>query len=298
MWEGFIDYLEDAIERYGLVRIAGSIGFIGALVIGLGGAASPEALGMIASISIIALLLVTCLALFVDRRHLYKRRNEMLQVLNRYGDSVVESQRADSFEILEWRESVHVHKNGDSDIQRWLVLRAGREPLKAFWHRSYMAHGGDDYSYRRRVRISVRHFSVIPAGEGQAEQRQAGVEYLVSTDWDEHSLTLFIHPVEAIAPGETANVYIALSWPGYSSGLIDRNEVAPMEWTFRRKVGQLDSDITLDKAIRVDELRLPITPHAGCPQPEVTVQPSGTRVVFRLTAPPVDTCVGYRLQLR
>ena len=131
IWDSFIEFLEDVIRRFGLVKLLIALAAFAGALLGLGFVVSPETLIRIALLFIIALLLLTCLALIIDRHRLRSTISDGTEVLNRYGDEIVARQTADSFDIKEWQDEQYIDKNGDTTIYRRFTLVVGNEPLGA-----------------------------------------------------------------------------------------------------------------------------------------------------------------------
>lgn len=286
MWESFADWLEQLVRRYGLVRILGVLGGIAAILAAVGVSASEATVLGVAVIVLIAILLVTVMAQYIDRVKLYSDRRLAADVLDRYAVELRDRQNEHSFETMIWREIQVVSENGDTVIERWLTLRVGSEPLQTLWQRCYQENSrGADFGYQRKVRVEARSFE---------ETGELGVQLPITQTWEGHSIRLFVHFFEAQAPGSEVRIWLRLRWPGYMAEFAKRGAVVPIEWTTRRITGHLA--LRLELPVRMAGARVAATPYAGCPQPTQDRVGDSHVVTFNMPGPPVDRLVGFRIE--
>ncbi len=287
MWQFFVDFLEGLITKFGLLRIVMTIGVGDSALLGIGVAFDQHALTIVAVVTVTALLLLTCVAQSIDRRRLYRQRAQTRQVLNSYGAQIVAAQGPDSFDILNWEESIVIAENGDAEIVRWFTLEVGSMPLRAFWHRCYMASDSGDYSYRSRVKMEVRDFS---------EKGVLGVRHLTSYGWEEHSLRIYIHLLQSLDPGTPVRIWLKITWPGYYKNFLEGKHGSVLEWTFRRRICHLSSTTTFTSKLGLTK-DLPISLHPGTPTPEFSGGGPRQDLALKFTYenPPVDTRIGFVL---
>ena len=291
IWESFIEFLEDVIRRFGLVKLLIALAAFAGALLGLGFVVSPETLIRIALLFIIALLLLTCLALIIDRHRLRSTISDGTEVLNRYGDEIVARQTADSFDIKEWRDEQYIDKNGDTTICRRFTLVVGNEPLETFWHTIYMSPERTDVKYRKKLTIEAKKFD--------PPTLQPGVNYLYSSRWEQHALRLFVHLDRAYQPGQEVYVYLEVFWPQFCKKLLENRQGDNAEWMFRRNAEKLHVIMSFDKGLRIREnfAIQPLLP--SCPACRLTQTrlPGGTiKIEFEYDNPPRDTLVGFTVQ--
>jgi hypothetical protein len=290
MWDSIIEFLEDLIRQHGLMKIATALGGVAGIFAALGFVTDQELLMRAASIFLISLLLLICLALTLDRRHLYRNLAESAEVLDRYGDDIVGRQNENSFEMKEWQEEQFIGKNGDTKMYRWFTLIVGNEPLQTFWHKAEMVTRRSDFKYRKKFRIEARIFD---------QNKQVGVRLPVTHTWDSHVVRVFVHLDRVYQPGEEVRVRIRFDWPEYTKELIDRKMVDPTEWMFRRKIGRLLVTMIFENEVRIRQ-DFTITTRPNCPKP---IQKSlgrgrGHQIEFSYDQPPMNTIIGFSIERR
>lgn len=286
-WESFIEYLEDLVRRYGLVKILIGLATLAGALLGLGIVVNGETLIRFSGGLIIIVLLFTCLALIIDRRRLYRDNADTVEVLDRYGREIKARLTPEAFSIKEWREEQHLSKGGDTTLCRWFTLVVGPQPVQTFWHRVSMTTPRTDFKYKRKLKVEARTFD---------ENLQIGVRMPTTEMWEQHVVTLFIHLDRAYQPGETVRVFLNIFWPQFNKELIDRNLVDPTEWEFHREVGRFQFMMSFDKSVRIRR-NLTITPFPSTPAPTQTRGADDClRIEFAYDNPPTRTPVGFRVE--
>ncbi|OBL00874.1 hypothetical protein A5646_20510 [Mycobacterium sp. 1245499.0] len=291
IWESFVEFLEDLIRRFGLIKlIFGFTGFASALIgLALGFHLSSEVKIGLAGVFVIVVLLLTCLALIIDRHRLRSRMTEGTDVLNRYGDEIVSRQDSDSFDIKEWRDEQYVDKNGDTTIRRWFTLVVRNQPLQTFWHVMVMDSLQDNINYRKKLTIDAKTFD--------PNTLEPGVNFLYTRRWEgQHSVRLFVHLDRPYAPGEEVRVLLQVFWPEYLLKLLESKQGDDFEWIFRRKVDQLRVTFVFAKRLGIED-KFATKPFPGSQEPKQTIGPDGTmKVEFEANHPPMNASVGFKIQ--
>lgn len=289
MWETTTDFLEDLILRHGLFKvISGLAAFAGALL-ALGFVVNEETLVRLAGGFLILVLLLTCVALSVDRRRLRRNVSELDEVLERYGDELVAKQNSKSFHVREWLEEQSIGQNGHTTIVRWFVLVVGDQPLQTFWHKAEMTTRRDDLKYRKKFSIEARSFDA---------NRAVGVRMPTTLTWDKHSVNAFIHLDRVYHSGEEVRVRLEYYWPEFTRELIDRKSVDPTEWVFHRDVEKLQVTMLFDKKLGIRN-NFAITLRPQTPQPTQTASADGShKIEFEFLDPPKEVLVGFSLERR
>jgi len=288
MWESIVDKLQDLVVEYGPYKLVAALATLFAVVLGLGAAANPETVLVMAGIFVILVLLLACLALIIDRRRLYRADRDKEYVLDRYGAELVSRQTSGSFEITEWYEEQHIHKKGNTDVNRWFTLTLG-EPLQTFCHKAYMTTNREDFEYRKKFRVEARTF--------EADTRQLGVRLPVTHTWDHHCVSLFVHLNRLCEAGEEVRLHVKFYWPEFTRELVDRYIVDPTEWKFHRKVGDLVVKIFFDKTVRIRR-DLTVTRLPGTPALAQHSSRGEHTIEFSYPNPPQDTDIGFSLERR
>jgi hypothetical protein len=286
MWESFIEFLERLIREYGLIKIVIGMAAVAGALLGLGVVVSEEMLIVFAGASLIALLLVICVALMVDRHRLRRDLAEDAEVLDRYGQEIVSRQNSQSFTIKDWREEQYIEKHGDTTFSRRITLIVGNQPLQTFWHKVHMTTGRQDYGYRKKFRIEARTF----------DGDELGVRFPITRTWEGHSISVFIHLDRSYGPGEEVPVYLQIYWPEYTKDLVEGNLVDPTEWEFHRKCENIEVTMSFAKRLRIRR-DFHISPFPGTPRPNQSRGPDKRRrIEFAYPNPPQKTPIGFRLE--
>jgi hypothetical protein len=289
VWRSFTNFLEALVRDYGLVRITGSLAGLAAILAAVGAAANETTLLVTVTVVLIALLLVTVTAQYVDRVKLYRDRDKNANVLDRYAAELKARQQANSFATTEWDEEQTVKSNGDTAIQRWLTLTVGPAPLHVFWHRAY-SHARDmSERAQQRVKVEARTFDIVNGA------RLLGVEAPVTLTWEGSSVHVFVHLDHAPEPGAIVRIHLRFTWPRYAEPLTKQEEVARVEWTCRRPTATLRLKMRLPEEVLKDR-RLAVTPYPGSPAPTVSPNGSQREVEFEMKDVPVGLIVGFQLQ--
>jgi uncharacterized membrane protein (Fun14 family) len=291
VWESFVEFLEDLIRRYGLIKLLlGFSGFATALIgLALGFHLSGAVKIGLAGAFVIVLLLLACLSLIIDRHRLRSRMNDGTEVLNRYGDEIVGRQDSDSFDIKDWRDEQHIDKNGDTTIYRRFTLVVKNQPLLTFWHVMQMDTKRQDTGYRKKFTIDVRTFN--------PNTLEPGGNLLFTRRWEtEHTVRVFVHLRRPAEPGKEVHVYFEVFWPEYAKEMLESRNGDDVVWTFRRKVDRLQAKFSFAKQLRLRN-KFALEALDGSQEPKQTHGPDGSiNIEFEANQPPKDTKVGFLIQ--
>jgi len=291
MLESLIEWLDAYIlDRDAPAIIKSAIGLLGFASL-LGAVFGSEAVRIV-GVSIVALLfLVAVLALLGDRRRLHDDSDTQRKLLRRYCDFIMNDNKP-IVQIVEWKQTVDVTREGD--VTEYVNLRAIVLRKELYFLRLRIGAGwAQPPRYRKKVKVRVRSLDV----NGTAK----GPKWNTTVSWlEDGRLHLIAHLHDPVQQGRQINIEMKRVWPGKCLPLM-RQGGADI-FTFR-----------FDKLMPMESVSYEVKLPVGCdayyeaigfeePHGQMKIERKGrgdaVSICFSAAKIPLDRKVGMRLELR
>jgi len=239
--QGFIDYLDDYLERTGiggLIRGAlGVLAFASLLSAIFGTIAIKAGALVIATMCLVGVLLM----LTSHHRTLRAQAEEHRLLLSRYCDATT-SGMTSPWHIHRWSEAIDIAPNGDALGSVTIHASVETEALH-FLRVCIGPNWAQPERTRRKVRVSVAGLEI--AGPGSSRWRETSL-------WQpDGRLEVLAHCVSTLpGPGDQIRLHLEYAWPGKCVPLMRHDRVDDFVCLFSRGLDQLDYRITLPVGTR------------------------------------------------
>ncbi|HEX6341264.1 hypothetical protein [Umezawaea sp.] len=241
MLQGFIDFLDDYLERTGisgLIRgVLGVLAFASLLSAIFGTIAIKAGALVIATMCLLGVLLM----LTTHHRTLRAQANEHRLLLSRYCD-VVTSRMNPTWHIHRWSEAVDIAPNGD--VLGSVTIHASVEAEALHFLRVCLGpNWAQPERTRRKVRVSMTGLEIMGTGSGRWSE---------TSRWQpDGRLEILAHCVsKPPGLGDQIRLRLEYEWPGKCVPLMRHDRLDEFVCLFSRDLDQLDYRITLPVGTR------------------------------------------------
>jgi hypothetical protein len=280
---------ERLIRDFGLLRLAGGIGLAVGVLASLGLLIDPAVTASVVAAGFSLWMILVLLALMADRRGLYVRMREEAFILSRYADTLDELVNVESFDIVEWDETIYVDKSGNAEITRNLTLRVGDNGMPAFSTSLVVDPPPATHAYKRKIRIETG---------ARLDDGSRGARLSHSYRWiGPHELKVYLHFVRPEESGSVFPAYVAVRWPAYFEALTN-GTLVPNRYHFHRVIEKFALTVTLAQGLVGERRVVASTYAAGGGALSSEVNESGDTVVrYVRERPSAGIPIGFDLSL-
>ncbi|WP_406123723.1 hypothetical protein OHQ89_16195 [Streptomyces canus] len=269
-------------RKFGWLRLLWWIGgaLVGCLALGLISTSLAKLVLLLCTLALIVLLIAYLTARSAQGYH---NLRDSQRIINNFTTYLNNAAGPTAFDIERWIEEIHVGKNGDTTIKRWLTLRVGAVDLPHCWTANYPTAEMKSRD-RKKVSIEARTWGPTP--------QDIGARYAVATTWLDKKQRIYILFDEPAPAGTQCYVFIRLNWPGFFEGIVaGQREI--VDWTTHRTFGEVQSTLTIKSECRHSEIVVSAM-NAASNKPNMTKDSDGVITITEsYNSLPPGSHVGY-----
>ncbi|MCL2785165.1 MAG: hypothetical protein FWD55_06990 [Propionibacteriaceae bacterium] len=190
------------------------------------------------------------------------------------------------YTIEKWDEVLTISEGGDTQIELFVSITAGDEPVELVRTiRNQTV--GVEFPDQVRDRVRARVLAVDEDGED-------GARFDSTVNWDGPYLRLFTHLDPPLPPQQSQQFRIVITWPEYMKAFL-AGKAEVVEWKFWNTIVDFTSKVVILRECGVAS-RIRVSPFGGVGQPKQRVLHSGDRTLeIHGTFPKVGTDFGYKI---
>jgi hypothetical protein len=289
--DDFVDWLQSAIDRYGLTKVMLSPVPVVTLLGALGVIADRSALRVVLTVALLFIVLVTVLSILLVLNRTRHDLHKLGAILQRNSNRLLRD-TGRQFRITSWKETLTFSNRGNLVATRHIDIEVtGTEVLLC--RQALYPSPGPTMSERSKRRVKVVAYQLH-------DDDSIGARYDYTTDWmrvdnmDKHQLQ--VHFPEPITTGESVRIFARWDWPEYSRQLVDGG-LEDFTWKMLRPVNEIVAEVIFERGSGVRSVTVsPVRGSVAYGAVRSSEPDKGKLVISaRYLAVPADTPVGFRI---